>query len=158
MRLNRLTTVLVLILFLAPFVPSSPAPYELSEISEVSARDSDIVVSEIFRSPNRLQSNATSNNIYNAVDWNSDGDYGSYSDQFIELWNTGTSPVNVSDWQLSVTSGSPPCQLAWDTVIDADSRIVVFSADSDIVLDYWESDTVSTVSYTHLTLPTKRIV
>ena len=135
MRLNRLTTLLVLILFLAPLIPSNPAAHDLSEVSEVSARDSDIVVSELFRSPNSLQSNGTSDNIYDAVDWNNDGDYGKYSDQFIELWNTGTSPVNVSDWVLSSTSGSPPCQLAWNTVIDAGNRIVIFSADSDIILD-----------------------
>ncbi|MBT5843372.1 MAG: amidohydrolase family protein, partial [Euryarchaeota archaeon] len=143
MRLNRLTTFLVLILFLAPLIPSSPPAHDLNEVSEVSARDSDLVVSEIFRSPNSLQSNATSNNIYNAVDWNNDGDYGKYSDQFIELWNTGSTPINVSDWVLSSTSGSPPCQLAWNTVVDADERIVIFSADSDIVLNYWESDTIS---------------
>ena len=119
MRLDRLTTILVLILFLAPFVPSTPAPHEMSDISEVSARDSAIVVSELFISPNNLVSNATSTNVYGAVDWNNDGEYSKYSDQFIELWNTGSFPVNVSDWKLSVTSGSPPCQLAWNTVIDA---------------------------------------
>ena len=74
MRLDRLTTLLVLIIFLAPFVPSTPAPYEFTEISEVSARDSDIEVSEVFISPNGLVSNATSTNIYGAVDWNNDGD------------------------------------------------------------------------------------
>jgi len=143
MRLSQLTTLLVLVLFLAPFVPSAPAPYEMSEVSEVSARDSTIVVSELFISPNNLVSNATSDNVYGAVDWNNDGDYSKYSDQFIELWNTGSSPVNVSDWKLSVTSGSPPCQLAWNTVIDADGRIVIFSADSDIILSYFDGDTVS---------------
>lgn len=90
-----------------------------------------------------MKSNATNSNIYNAVDWNSDGDYGKYSDQFIELWNTGSSPVNVSDWVLSSTSGSPPCQLAWNTVIDPDQRIVIFSADSDIILSYFDEETVS---------------
>jgi len=143
MRLSQLTTLLVLVLFLAPFVPSAPAPYEMSEVSEVSARDSDIIVSELFRSPNGLVSNATSNNVYGAIDWNNDGEYSKYSDQFIELWNTGSSPVNVSNWKLTTTSGSPPCQLAWNTVIDANDRIVVFSADSDLILNYWESETVS---------------
>ena len=143
MRLDRLTTILVLILFLAPFVPSSPAPHEMSDIFEVSARDSDIEVSEVFISPNGLVSNATSTNIYGAVDWNNDGEFSKYSDQFIELWNTGSFPVNVSNWKLSVTSGSPPCQLAWNTVIDAGDRIVIFGADSDIYMSYFDGETIS---------------
>ena len=126
MRLYRLATLLVLVLFLAPLIPSTPESFEPRNVVEVDARNSDIVVSELFRSPNQLKSNATNSNIYNAVDWNGDGDYGKYSDQFIELWNTGSSPVNVSDWVLSSTSGSPPCQLAWNTVIDPDQRIVIF--------------------------------
>ena len=143
MRLDQLTTLLVLVLFLAPFVPTEPVSYEITEVSEASARDSDVVVSELFISPNNLVSNETSANVYGAVDWNNDGDYGKYSDQFIELWNTGSSPVDVSDWKLSVTSGSPPCQLAWNTTIEADGRISIFSADSDIILDYFDGDTVT---------------
>lgn len=143
MRLAQLTTLLVLVLFLAPLIPSTPESFEPMNVAEVDARNSDIVVSELFRSPNQLKSNATNANIYNAVDWNNDGDYGKYSDQFIELWNTGSSPVNVSDWVLSSTSGSPPCQLAWNTVMEPDQRIVVFSADSDIVLSYFDEETVS---------------
>ena len=143
MRLAQLTTLLVLVLFLAPLIPADGSSLEQANVAKVDARNSDIVVSELFRSPNQLKSNATNANIYNAVDWNNDGDYGKYSDQFIELWNTGSSPVNVSDWVLSSTSGSPPCQLAWNTVIDPDQRIVVFSADSDIVLSYFEEETVS---------------
>ncbi|MDB2560346.1 hypothetical protein N9Z48_01225, partial [Euryarchaeota archaeon] len=143
MRLAQLTTLLVLVLFLAPLIPSTPKSFEPMNVAEVDARNSDIVVSELFRSPNQLKSNATNANIYNAVDWNNDGDYGKYSDQFIELWNTGSSPVNVSDWVLSSTSGSPPCQLAWNTVMEPDQRIVVFSADSDIVLSYFDEETVS---------------
>ena len=143
MRLDQLTTLLVLVLFLAPFVPTEPVSYEIAEVSEASARDSDVVVSELFISPNNLVSNETSANVYGAVDWNNDGDYGKYSDQSIELWNTGSSPVDVSDWKLSVTSGSPPCQLAWNTTIEADGRISIFSADSDIILDYFDGDTVT---------------
>ena len=143
MRLSRLTTFLVLILFFAPLTPSIPASYEFTETSEANARSSDIVISEVFISPSDLVSNETDSNIYDAVDWNNDGDYGKNSDQFIELWNTGTTPVDVSDWKLSATSGSPPCQLAWNTTIDADGRIVVFSADSDIFLDYFDGETVA---------------
>ena len=112
MRLAELSTLLVLLLFLAPLVPAQPESLETTGVAETDGRDSDIVVSELFVSPNNLVSNETSANVYGAVDWNNDGDYGKYSDQFIELWNTGTSPIDVSDWKLSVTSGSPPCQLA----------------------------------------------
>ena len=148
MRLDRLTTLLVLIIFLAPFVPSTPAPYEFTEISEVSARDSDNEVSEVFSSPNeleyRMQHQRTS-----TVQWIgiTTVSYGKYSDQFIELWNTGSFPVNVSNWKLSVTSGSPPCQLAWNTVIDAGDRIVIFGADSDIYMSYFDGETISITGY-----------
>ena len=77
------------------------------------------------------------------LDWNGDGEYGKYSDQFIEIWNSGTSTVDVSDWILSTTSGSPPCQLAWNTNISADDRIVVFRADSDLDLSYFDGETVT---------------
>ena len=139
MRINQLPAIIVLIIMLVPVMSVIAS----DESPTTSGRESTIEVSELFQSPNRLVSNATSSNVYGAVDWNSDGDYGTYSDQFIELWNTGSTPVNVSDWKLSTNSGSPPCQLAWNTVIDAGARIVVFSADSDIILNYWESETVS---------------
>ena len=138
MRLNQLPAIAVLVIMLVP-VMSVIA----SDESTVAGRNSTIVVSELFVSPNNLVSDETSDNVYGAVDWNADGDYGKYSDQFIELWNTGPSPVNVSNWQLSLTSGSPPCQLAWDTILPADGRITVFSADSDLLLSYYDGDTVT---------------
>ena len=51
---------------------------------------------------------------YNGTDWNNDGDIGSSSDQFIELWNSGAEPVDVSDWLLDdiAEGGSGPCRLA----------------------------------------------
>jgi hypothetical protein len=90
MRLAQLTTLLVLVLFLAPLIPADGSSLEQANVAEVDARNSDIVVSELFRSPNQLKSNATNANIYNAVDWNNDGDYGKYSDN---LSNCGT-PVH----------------------------------------------------------------
>ena len=142
MRLNQLPAIAVLVIMLVP-VMSVIA----SDESTVAGRNSTIVVSELFVSPNNLVSDETSDNVYGAVDWNADGDYGKYSDQFIELWNTGPSPVNVSNWQLSLTSGSPPCQLAWDTILPADGRITVFSADSDLLLSYYDGDTVTISDY-----------
>ena len=129
------------------FAPWSISGNDLSENQnlQTGARSDGIVVSELFISPNNLVSNETSGNmnIYNATDWNGDGEYGKYSDQFIEIWNSGTSTVDVSDWILSTTSGSPPCQLAWNTNISADERIVVFRADSDLDLSYFDGETVS---------------
>ena len=115
----------------------------MQDSTDASGRENTILVSELFISPNNLVSNETSQNVYGAMDWNADGEYGKYSDQFIEIWNSGTTPVDVSDWQLSVTSGSPPCQLAWNTSIPADGRISVFSADSGILLSYFDGDTVT---------------
>ncbi|MDE0557394.1 MAG: amidohydrolase family protein, partial [Candidatus Poseidoniaceae archaeon] len=139
MRINQLPALIVLVIMLVPAMSVIA-----SDESPVTAgRENTVVVSELLISPNNLVANDTSQNVYGAVDWNGDGDYGKYSDQFIELWNTGSSPVNVSNWQLSLTSGSPPCQLAWDTVLAADGRLTVFSADSDLLLDYFDGDTVT---------------
>ena len=111
--------------------------------NNTSGRAADVVISELFISPNNLVSNENSTNLYGAVDWNGDGEYGKYSDQFIEIWNSGDSVADVSSWVLSTTSGSPPCQLAYNTTIDADARIVVFRADSDLDLSYFDGETVS---------------
>ena len=40
---------------------------------------------------------------YNGTDWNGDGDIGSFSDQYIMITNTGTDPVDISDWILDGT-------------------------------------------------------
>lgn len=118
---------------------------EENQQNMTSGRSGTIEISELFVSPNNLVSNSTSGNmnVYNATDWNGDGDYGKYSDQFIEIWNNGSTTVDVSDWVLSTTSGSPPCQLAWNTNISADGRIVVFRADSDLDLSYYDGETVT---------------
>lgn len=122
-----------------------------SNESNASGRAANIVISELFISPNNLVSNENSTNLYGAVDWNGDQDYGKYSDQFIEIWNSGDSAQDVSSWILSTTSGSPPCQLAYNTTLNADARIVVFRADSDLDLSYFDGETVS-ISDTSSTL------
>ncbi|MDC0340522.1 amidohydrolase family protein [Candidatus Poseidoniaceae archaeon] len=139
MRINQLPALIVLVIMLVPVMSVIAS----DESSTTASRENTVVVSELLISPNNLVSNDTSDNVYGAVDWNGDGDYGKYSDQFIELWNTGSSPVNVSNWQLSLTSGSPPCQLAWNTVLPADGRLTVFNANSDLLLDYFNNNTVT---------------
>ena len=144
MRGQLLAGVILGIMLLAPWSLSGTTLTD-NEIEETGARSTGIVISELFISPNNLVSNESSGNmnIYNATDWNGDGEFGKYSDQFIEIWNSGATTVDVSDWILSTTSGSPPCQLAWNTNISADERIVVFRADSDLALDYHEGETVT---------------
>ena len=142
MRRLLVASMIVLVMILAPW-SSTTTELLTNENKLTSGRAANIVISELFASPNNLVSNETSNNVYGSVDWNGDGEYGKFSDQFIEIWNSGDSPQDVSDWILSTTSGSPPCQLARNTTIDADGRIVVFRADSDLDLSYHNGETVS---------------
>ena len=135
-------SMIVLVMILTPW-SNSTTELSTNEDKLTSGRAANIVISELFASPNNLVSNETSNNVYGSVDWNGDGEYGKFSDQFIEIWNSGDSPQDVSDWILSTTSGSPPCQLARNTTIDADGRIVIFRADSDLDLSYHNGETVS---------------
>ena len=141
-------SMIVLVMILTPW-SNTTTELATDEDKLTSGRAANIVISELFASPNNLVSNETSNNVYGSVDWNGDGEYGKYSDQFIEIWNNGDSPQDVSDWILSTTSGSPPCQLARNTTIDADGRIVVFRADSDLDLSYYDGETVSITDTTN---------
>ncbi len=132
-------TLLFLVSTCSPVVGNLEADYAMN----AGARDSNIVIAELFVSPNNLVANDTSDNVYGSVDWNGDGDYGKFSDQFIEVWNSGDTSQDVSSWLLSTTSGSPPCQLPYNTTLGADERIVIFRADSDLDLSYYDGETVS---------------
>ena len=79
------------------------------------------------------------------MDWNGDGEYGSNSDQFIELHNPTSHDVNVSNWVLDdiADGGSAPCQIARDTIIPANGYISIFRNASRIELDYFDGDSVS---------------
>ena len=150
MRRMLIATTILLLMVLSPWTYATENLEETNE-SNVSGRAANIVISELFISPNNLVSNENSTNLYGAVDWNGDQDYGKYSDQFIEIWNLGDSAEDVSSWILSTTSGSPPCQLAYNTTLNPDARIVVFRADSDLDLSYFDGETVS-ISDTSATL------
>lgn len=95
-------------------------------------QNSGVYVSEILVSPN--------NENYGGTDWNCDGTFGSYSDQFIELHNPTASTIDIGGWTLedqgadSVDSFSIPT----GTTIEAGSRIVFFRADTGIGFDYFE--------------------
>ena len=150
MRRMLIASTILLLMVLSPWTYATDN-LEQSNESNASGRAANIVISELFISPNNLVSNENSTNLYGAVDWNGDQDYGKYSDQFIEIWNSGDSAEDVSSWILSTTSGSPPCQLAYNTTLNADARIVVFRADSDLDLSYFDGETVS-ISDTSSTL------
>ena len=150
MRRMLIASTILLLMVLSPWTYATENLEENNE-SNTSGRAADIVISELFISPNNLVSNENSTNLYGAVDWNGDQDYGKYSDQFIEIWNSGDSAEDVSSWILSTTSGSPPCQLAYNTTLNPDARIVVFRADSDLDLSYFDGETVS-ISDTSATL------
>ena len=140
---RALVGVTLTLLFLISTWNASIGSLDDNQEMNAGARNANIVISELFVSPNNLVANETSDNVYGSVDWNGDGDYGKFSDQFIEIWNSGDSSQDVSSWLLSTTSGSPPCQLPYNTTLDADERIVVFRADSDLDLSYYDGETVS---------------
>ena len=132
----------LVVLVLLAFVGSTSGPALVLENAtaphEVSARGaSEMRISEILVS--------ASSEDYNGTDWNNDGDIGTSSDQFIELWNSGAEPVDVSDWLLDddAAGGSAPCRLAWNTTVAPGEYIVIFRESSRIELDYWDGDTAT---------------
>ena len=138
MRNGTTLAILLSALFLMSTIGPSITMGEDIEIKPAAGRDSsDIRISEILVS--------ASSEDYNGTDWNNDGYIGSSSDQFIELWNSGSEPIDVSNWLLddSPESGSAPCRLAWNTTIEADGYIVIFRDSSRIELDYFDPDSAS---------------
>ncbi|MEC8167857.1 MAG: lamin tail domain-containing protein, partial [Candidatus Thermoplasmatota archaeon] len=111
--------------------------YDHDTVDAANGRNVSVKISEILVS--------ASSESYNGTDWNNDGDIGSSSDQFIELWNAGSEPVDVSDWLLDdvTDGGSAPCRLAWNTTIQPNDHIVIFRASSRIEFDYWDGDTAT---------------
>ena len=134
---RRLTLALLIVALFLGQSANTVVLEETATANETGARNVDVRISEILVS--------ASSEEYNGTDWNNDGDIGSMSDQFIELWNAGTEPVDVSDWLLDdmTGGGSAPCRLAWNTTIEADGYIVIFRASSRIELDYWDGDTAT---------------
>ena len=138
----RLTAVITTFLLIGVLI----APLgHAEEPSEPENQASAIIISELLASPNGMKNNETCSNCYNATDWNGDGEYGKFSDQFIELHNPGNTPVNISNWVLDdiADGGSAPCQLARDTVLQPGGYVSVFINASRIELDYYDGDTVN---------------
>ena len=106
MRNGTTLAILLSALFLMSTLGTAITMEEDTEIMPAAGRDSsDIRISEILVS--------ASSEDYNGTDWNNDGYIGSSSDQFIELWNSGSEPIDVSNWLLddSPEEGSAPCPL-----------------------------------------------
>ena len=140
--MSRLMTILTAFLFLSVLV----APQGVSE--ETANEDTSthsIVISEVLASPNGMKNNETCSNCYNATDWNGDGEYGKFSDQFIELHNPTDQAINISNWVLDdiADGGSAPCQLARNTILQPGEYVSVFINASRIELDYYDGDTVN---------------
>ena len=111
-------------------------------LAPVTADETDswhdhVVISEVLVS--------ASGKDYNGTDWNGDGDIGSYSDQYIELWNPTDQTVNISNWVLDdlLGGGSPACSIGWDTELAPNGRLAFFRDYTDIELDYWDGDSVN---------------
>ena len=140
-NMSRLLTLVTVFLLLSVLV----IPQGVSEESTSdNASEPSIIISELLPSPNGMKNNETCSNCYNATDWNGDGEYGKFSDQFIELHNPTDSPINISNWVLDdiADGGSAPCQLARNTIIQPGSYVSVFINASRIELDYYDGDTV----------------
>ena len=100
---------IIVVLLLGALVPLTPA-----------AAEGGIVIEEILVS--------ASSAAYNGTDWNGDGVIGSTSDQYIQIRNTGSIDVDISDWILddNIGEGSPPCRIGWNTTIQAGESIVFY--------------------------------
>jgi 5-methylthioadenosine/S-adenosylhomocysteine deaminase len=105
-----------------------------NDVIQYSEHTYTIQISEILVS--------ASSEEFNGTDWNGDGDFGSSSDQFVELWNFGDVSVDLSNWLLddTIDEGSAPCKIAWNTTLQPNERIVIFRADSRIEFDYYDPD------------------
>ena len=140
--MGRLTTTLTAFLFLSVLV----VPQGVSdETTNDDTSTPTIVISEVLASPNGMKNNETCSNCYNATDWNGDGEYGKFSDQFIELHNPTSQAINISNWVLDdiADGGSAPCQLARNTILQPGEYVSVFINASRIELDYYDGDTVN---------------
>ena len=135
-------TIVTAFLFLSILV----VPQGVSEeTGENDSSQSSIIISEVLASPNGMKNNETCSNCYNATDWNGDGEYGKFSDQFIELHNPTDNPINISNWVLDdiADGGSAPCQLARNTILQPGEYASIFINASRIELDYYDGDTVN---------------
>ena len=95
-----------------------------------------IIINEILVSANNAN--------YGGTDWNGDGSMGNYNDQYVELYNPTTEPIDIGGWYLDdiADGGSPACSIKWNTILQPGEYITFFRAWTQIEFDYWDGDTI----------------
>jgi len=95
-----------------------------------------IVINEILVSVNNAN--------YGGTDWNGDGSMGSYSDQYVELYNPTSEAIDIGGWYLDdiADGGSPACSIKWNTILEPGDYITFFRSWTQIEFDYWDGDTI----------------
>ena len=106
-------------------------------LSTAEEHQEGIIITEIYVSPNNAD--------YGGVDWNGDGEIGRYSNQFIEIYNSGESPIDIGGWWIddAVSDGSPSCSIGFGTIVQPGDYVTFFRAQTGIELDYFEGDVVT---------------
>ena len=89
---------------------------------EFTGENDSVIISEVLVSPNGMKNTEECTNCYNATDWNGDGEYGSFSDKFIELHNPSSSSIDLSSWRLS---SAVNFTFPANTTIDAGGYLVI---------------------------------
>ena len=95
-----------------------------------------IIINEILVSANNAN--------YGGTDWNGDGSMGSYSDQYVELYNPTSEAIDIGGWYLDdiADGGSPACSIKWNTILEPGGYITFFRSWTQIEFDYWDGDTI----------------
>ena len=77
----------------------------MTQLMTASAQGSgdSIIINEILVSPNNAN--------YDGTDWNGDGQMGTYSDQYVELYNPTDAPIDIGGWLLYTSDAADhrPC-------------------------------------------------
>ena len=105
-------------------------------VSGQTAPTDSIYINEILVSPN--------NENYGGTDWNGDGSMGTYSDQYVELYNPTSEAIDIGGWWLDdiADGGSPACSVGWNTVLEPGAYIVFYRSWTGIEFDFWDGDTI----------------
>ncbi len=108
----------------------------LTVASAQSAPTDTVYINEILVSPNNEQ--------YDGTDWNGDGSMGTYSDQFVEIYNPTSDAIDIGGWWLDdiADGGSPACSIGWGTVLASGDYVVFYRSWTGIEFDFWDGDTV----------------
>jgi len=134
---SRLSPLAICVLLLFSTAPLTVGAGDEARNAEWTWPPTHVVISEVLVS--------ASGEDYNGTDWNGDGDIGSSSDQYIEIWNPTSASVDVSNWRIDdvANGGSAPCMVGWNSTLGPDQRMVFFRENTKIELDYFDGDSVT---------------